>query len=71
MVTGGGFQAVRAGVRSAGEEAHLGGRCVQGSEGEEEEGCEDDRLNQSRKGCSGAVPCSVGWFKLDLETTEE
>lgn len=71
MVTREGFQAVRAGVRSAGEEAHLRGRCVQEIEGEEEEGCEDDRLNQRGKWCSGAVLCSVGWFKLDLETTEE
>lgn len=59
MVTGEGFQAVRVGARSAGEEAQLGGSCIQESEGEEEEGCED-RLNQSRKQCSVAVPCSVG-----------
>lgn len=38
MVTGEGFQATRAGVRSAGEETHLGGRCVQEGEGKEEEG---------------------------------
>lgn len=38
VATGEGFQAVRAGVRSAGEEAHLGGRCVQEGEGEEGEG---------------------------------
>lgn len=63
VATGGGFQPVRAGVRPAGEEAHLGGRCVQMCTGRGGGGGRGLR-RQAEPEREGFAVC-VGWFKLD------